>query len=73
MQIRCNDAPIGCRPRKRRCVAEDFEGKQLLLDGCALHPKEAERIGDLTCQLAECFTDHRDPCSIEHSLSALVA
>jgi hypothetical protein len=52
----------------RRAVCADFEGGHVSSDGGAilLHAVD-ERLG-LTQRFASCFTDHRDPELIEHSV-----
>jgi hypothetical protein len=57
----------------RREVLADFSGGDITSDGGALLLREVERITGIIRQFAACFTDHRDPDRIEHTVEELVA
>jgi len=50
-----------------------FDGGLITSDGGALLLAEVERHTGLLAQLADCFTDYRDPEAIEHSARQLLA
>jgi Transposase DDE domain group 1 len=55
-----------------RDVLADFNGGRITSDAGALLLREVEAKFGLLDQFATCFTDHRDPDRIEHSLVALL-
>jgi len=57
----------------RRRVQARFDGGRLSSDGGGLLLREVEQPRGLIRQFAACFTDHRDPTRVEHSVEALVA
>jgi hypothetical protein len=50
-----------------------FDGGDISSDAGALLLREAERATGLIDHVAACFTDHRDPRYVEHSLEELLA
>jgi hypothetical protein len=50
-----------------------FDGGTISSDGGCLLLGEAERLTGTLRQFAACFTDHRDPDAIEHTVAQLVA
>jgi hypothetical protein len=50
-----------------------FDGGPITSDGGALLLAEVERHTGVLAQLADCFTDHRDPDRAEHTVAQLVA
>jgi hypothetical protein len=54
-------------------VVATFDGGTISTDGGALLLREAERLTGIIAGFAACFTDHRDPELIEHSVEHLVA
>jgi DDE family transposase len=56
----------------RRVVAA-FDGGDISSDGGSLLLRKTEALTGIVQQFAACFTDHRDPELIEHSLGHLVA
>ena len=64
-----------CTPRQmefqgvgRRNVVTAFDGGHISSDGGALLLRETDTRFGIVEQLAGCFTDHRDPELIEHSV-----
>jgi len=57
----------------RRKVVARFDGGTITSDGGGLLLRETERLTGIIHQFAECFTDHRDPDLIEHSVEQLLA
>lgn len=56
-----------------RAVQSGFDGGRITSDGGALLLREIERRSNFIGQFAACFTDHRDPDLIEHSVQSLIA
>ena len=73
MATECNQQSFGFHALGRREVVARFDGGRITSDGGGLLLREAERITGIIDQFAACFTDHRDPDRIEHSVEELVA
>jgi hypothetical protein len=56
-----------------RQVLASFDGGDISSDGGALLLRQVEQITGIIRQFAGCFTDHRNPELIEHSLEHLIA
>ena len=56
-----------------RQVLADFDGGDITSDGGALLLRKTEQLTGILRQFAACFTDHRNPDLIEHSVPELVA
>ena len=57
----------------RREIVARFDGGDISSDAGALLLREAERATGLIDRVAACFTDHRDPRFVEHTLEELLA
>jgi hypothetical protein len=57
----------------RRKVRAQFDGGAISSDGGGLLLGQVERCTGILRQFAACFTDHRDPDLIEHTLEQLIA
>jgi hypothetical protein len=57
----------------RREVLADFDGGDISSEGGALLLRQVEQLTGIIRQFAACFTDHRNPDLIEHTLEHLVA
>ena len=73
MQTQCNVAYLDFPMLGRREVLADFDGGDLTSDGGALLLRKVEELSGIIRQLAACFTDHRNPDLIEHTVTDLVA
>src|SRR5262245_3178550 len=73
METQCNATYLDFPMLGRRQVLADFSGGDISSDGGALLLREVERITGIIRQFAACFTDHRDPDRIEHTVEELVA
>lgn len=72
MKTECTPAQLEFQGLGRRRVQAAFDGGHISSDGGAALLREVDvRVG-LTKRLASCFTDHRDPDLVEHSLLELV-
>src|SRR5215203_7430864 len=73
MTTECNAAYLDFPMLGSRQVLADFDGGDISSDGGALLLRETERLTGIIRQFAACFTDHRDPELIEHSVEELLA
>ena len=71
MRTECTGGQIEFKGLGRRKIQAAFDGGHLSSDGGVLLLREVdERLG-LTRRFARCFTNHRDPGRIEHSVLEL--
>ena len=73
MKTQCNKHLFAFQAQNRREVVAKFDGGTISTDGGALLLREAERLTGIIAGFAACFTDHRAPERIEHSVEHLVA
>lgn len=73
MTTECNQESLVFQPLGRREVVGRFDGGKITSDAGALLLRETERVSGVLGRFAACFTDHRDPDLIEHTVSELVA
>jgi hypothetical protein len=73
MTTECNSAYLDFPMLGSRQVLADFDGGDISSDGGALLLRQTEELTGVIRQFAGCFTDHRRPDLIEHSLEELVA
>jgi hypothetical protein len=73
MTTECNSTYFDFPMTGSRQVLADFDGGHISSDGGALLLRQTEEITGVIRQFAGCFTDHRDPRLIEHSLEQLIA
>jgi hypothetical protein len=73
MLTECNAQRVEFHPLGRREVIGRFDGGDITSDAGGLLLREVERARGIIRQFAECFTDHRDPELIEHTVLELVA
>ena len=73
MPTQCNTTPLTFQPLGQRDVVARFDGGTITSDGGALLLGEAERLTGALRQFAACFTDHRDPDALEHTVLQLVS
>ena len=72
MNTQCTQESFSFHPLRRRDVVARFDGGAITSDGGALLLREVEQRTGLIGQFAECFTDHRSPWLIEHTVEELV-
>ena len=73
METQCIPEQLEFHALGRRSVSGRFDGGHISSDGGGTLLREADlRIG-LTARLGQCFTDYRNPESIEHDVQALLA
>ena len=73
MTTPCSNPTFTFQPLGQREVHARFDGGTITSDGGALLLGEAERLTGALHQFAACFTDHRDPELIEHTVLQLVS
>ncbi|WP_419623431.1 transposase, partial [Thiolapillus sp.] len=73
MNTECKPEQLEFQSLGRREVMGRFDGGRITSDGGGLLLREVDRHIGLLDRLAACFTDHRNPESIEHSVRDLVA
>jgi hypothetical protein len=73
MDTQCNTAYLDFPMLGRREIVANFDGGDITSDGGALLLRKTEQLTAIIHQFAACFTDHRDPELIEHTLADLVA
>ncbi len=57
----------------RRPLVAEFNGGEISSDAGLLLIRQIDQHYGLSQQIAACFTDHRDPSRVEHSIEAMVA
>jgi hypothetical protein len=73
MTTQCNPDYLDFPRLGSRQVLADFEGGDITSDGGALLLRQTEQITGILRQFAACFTDHRDPDRIEHSVEEILS
>ena len=73
MATECNQKTFAFHPLGQRDIVARFDGGTITSDGGGLLLREAERLTGVIRQFAACFTDHRDPDLIEHTVEELIA
>ena len=73
MKTECKPEQLEFQSLGRRQVIGCFDGGRITSDGGGLLLREVDQRIGLLERLAGCFTDYRNPESIEHSVRALVA
>src|SRR3982751_5963925 len=73
MQTQCNASYLDFPMLGSRDVLADFDGGAITSDGGALLLRKTEQGTAIIRQFAACFTDHRNPDLIEHSVTDLIS
>jgi hypothetical protein len=73
VQTECNTDRFDFQPLEQREVRGSFDGGAITSDAGALLLRELEAKMGIVGRFAGCFTDHRDPELIEHSVEHLIA
>src|ERR1700743_2398727 len=68
----CNAPKLPFQPLASRDVVARFDGGPVTSDAGALLLREVEAKFHFLDQFAHCFTDHRDPKLVEHTLPELL-
>ena len=73
MSTECNRQAFDFQALARRNVTATFDGGAITSDAGGLLLREVEAKTGILRQFAACFTDHRDPERIEHTVQELVS
>ena len=73
MQTECNTDLFDFQPLEKRELRGVFDGGAITSDAGALLLREVDAKMSIIARFADCFTDHRDPGLIEHSVNHLIA
>ncbi len=73
MLTQCNQESFQFHPLRKREVRGRFDGGAIPSDAGGLLLREVEKRTGIVAQFAACFTDHRDPERLEHTVKELVA
>jgi len=73
VQTECNTERLDFQPLTTREVRGLFDGGAITSDAGALLLREVEAKLGIIGRFADCFTDHRDPERIEHTVGQLIA
>jgi hypothetical protein len=73
MSTECNASYLDFSMLGARQILADFDGGDISSDAGALLLRKTEQITAIIRQFAACFTDHRNPDLIEHTVEQLVA
>jgi len=73
MTTQCTVRPIVLQAENGRDWVATFDGGTICSDAGVLLLKRVEQTTGIVRQFAACFTDHRDPERIDHSLYELIA
>ncbi len=68
----CTPSLFDFQPLDKREVVARFDGGKVTSDAGGLLLREVEAKLDIVAQFARCFTDHRDPDCVEHTLVELL-
>jgi hypothetical protein len=72
MTTDCNPQQLEFQGLTRRTVVASFDGGTLSSDGGVLLLAEVEQRRHIVEGFAACFTDHRNPALVEHSIKELI-
>ena len=72
MTAECTRTKLRFQGLDGRDVVGRFDGGEITSDGGGVLLREVEHRTRILGRLSECFTDHRDPDRIEHSVEALI-
>ena len=68
----CHTETLRFEDLGRRKVVGKFDGGAMSSDAGLLLLREADRMFDVIGRFATCFTDHRNPSRVEHSVEAML-
>jgi hypothetical protein len=73
MKTQCKQETFLFQTQNRRELVAHFNGGNITSDAGGLLLQQTERATGIIKRFAACFTDHRDPDLIEHSVEELIA
>ena len=68
MKTHCNQKTLEFQTENSRKIVAHFNSGNISSDSGGLLLKQTEQITGIISQFAACFTDHRDPDLIEHTV-----
>jgi hypothetical protein len=72
MPTECN-SELFCFPAvEKKAVVAGFDGGMITTDAGGMLLGQVDRTIRMTKRMAECFTDHRDPVLVEHTVETLI-
>jgi len=72
MTTECTIQPIVLQAGNDRTLVGQFNGGTICSDGGAILLRQVEQATGIIRQFASCFTDHRNPDLIDHTLYELI-
>ncbi len=73
MKTHCNQKTLEFQTENSREIVAHFNGGNISSDSGGLLLKQTEQATGIISQFAACFTDHRNPDLIEHTVEELIA
>ena len=73
MKTVCNPILLNFQQFGKRNILASFDGSEITSNGGALILREMEKAKNFISKFAKCFTDYRDPDSIEHTVEELLS
>jgi Transposase DDE domain group 1 len=73
MKTECKPEALLFQTQNRRELVAHFDGGNICSDAGGLLLQQTERVTGIIKRFAACFTDHRDPDLIEHTVEELIA
>jgi hypothetical protein len=73
METQCKEKTFLFQTKTKRDLVAHFNGGSITSDAGGVLLQQTERLTGIIRKFAACFTDHRDPDLIEHSVGELVA
>ena len=73
MKTHCNQKTFEFQAENSRKIVAHFNGGNISSDAGGVLLKQTEQATGIIAQFAACFTDHRDPDLIEHTVEELIA
>jgi len=73
MKTQCKSEALLFQTQNRRQLVAHFNGGNICSDAGGLLLQQTERITGIIRRFAACFTDHRDPDLIEHTVEELLS
>ena len=73
MKTDCNQKTFEFQAENSRKIIAHFNGGNISSDAGGVLLKQTEQATGIIAQFAACFTDHRDPDLIEHTVEELIA
>ena len=73
MKTHCNQKTFEFQAENSRKIVAHFNGGNISSDAGGVLLKQTEQATGIIAQFAACFTDHRDPDLIDHTVKELIA